>query len=258
MINSKDITDDKLLFLFLFFCLVFLIIFYVQSKKAKSFVRVIARIMPLSNFRIRLFRFGGVKIGKNCILSKNIKIIGDVVIGDQVKIGKSVEIYDGTLVGKTTIIEDSVSLYMVKIGSGTLIHKNSILYGSKTESISIGSNCVIGYSSILDGSGGLSIDDNVHLASPSTGIWTHSSVDNCLSGEKLGTLSYEKKIVYASVSIGANTWIGGNCTIMPGTNLGQKTLVMPNSVVNRNLKDKKMYGGVPVEEIEYKRYNSWR
>ena len=47
-----------------------------------------------------------------------------------------------------------------------------------------------------------------------------------------------------------DVWIGANCTILQGVKIGRGAVVAAGAVVNKNLDDFKIYGGIPAKEIK--------
>lgn len=57
----------------------------------------------------------------------------------------------------------------------------------------------------------------------------------------------------APVRIGNDVWIGGNVTILPGVTIGNNVVVAAGAVVNKDVPDNSLVGGVPaklIREIE--------
>lgn len=54
-----------------------------------------------------------------------------------------------------------------------------------------------------------------------------------------------KKIV-----IGNDVWIGANCTILPGVTIGSNVIIAAGAVVNRDVPDNCIFGGVPAKFIK--------
>lgn len=55
------------------------------------------------------------------------------------------------------------------------------------------------------------------------------------------------------ITIGDDVWIGGNCTILPGVNIGNNVVVAAGAVVTKDVPDNCVVGGVPakiIKEIE--------
>ena len=52
------------------------------------------------------------------------------------------------------------------------------------------------------------------------------------------------------VTIGNDVWIGANCTILPGVTIGNNVVVAAGAVVNRDVPDNCVVGGVPAKAIK--------
>ena len=53
----------------------------------------------------------------------------------------------------------------------------------------------------------------------------------------------------APVRIGNDVWIGGNVTILPGVTIGNNVVVAAGAVVNKDVPDNSLVGGVPAKLI---------
>jgi acetyltransferase-like isoleucine patch superfamily enzyme len=106
--------------------------------------------------------------------------------------------------------------------------------------LKIGKYVYIGEGCIIDCSERVSIGDFTSIAAYSQ-VYTHSTINNVTSGGE---------IIKKPVCIGEHTWIGSLVTIYPGVNIGERVVVMPNSVVNIDLPDNTAWGGIPVERIK--------
>lgn len=56
--------------------------------------------------------------------------------------------------------------------------------------------------------------------------------------------------IRADVKIGNNVWIGAGSTILPGVLIGNNVVVAAGSVVNKNIEDNSLVGGVPAKLIK--------
>jgi acetyltransferase-like isoleucine patch superfamily enzyme len=128
------------------------------------------------------------------------------------------------------------------IGDGTFVERGVVMTGFKSGRISIGRHSYVGIGAVLDWSGGLEIGSHVHIAGPSVGVWTHSSVFQALKGKELNDRTETSA---APVKIGDNVWIGGNSTVYPGTVIGPLAVVLPNSAVNKDVSTGTVVGGTP-------------
>lgn len=184
-----------------------------------------------------------IAIGKKCKIANDLIYGDNVQIRDYVSIGNKVRLGDGVIVG------NYASLSNLAIGENSHIESGVKLTGSGKGKIQIGKETYIGINNVLDWSDNISIGDFVHIAGPSTGIWTHSSAGMCMNSIPLS----QKSEVYrptASVTIRDNVYIGGNCTIYPGVTIGKNSIIAPNSAVTRNVDPYTMVGGVPAKLIK--------
>ncbi|MCX5800983.1 MAG: DapH/DapD/GlmU-related protein [Candidatus Eisenbacteria bacterium] len=223
-------------------------------------IRIGAGFMPFSGLRTAFFALGGVRVGRGAYLGYGVRIgertalgesvricsgasIGrDVSIGGNAKIGVGARIGDGTVVGQDVVVSEFALVGNAVIGKGSFIERGVVMTGFKVGKISIGKHTYIGLGAVLDWSGGLEIGDYVQIAGPSVGIWTHSSVFQALKGKELNDRS---ETVISPVKIDDNVWIGGNSTVYPGSIIGPFAVVLPNSVVNRNVARGTVVGGNP-------------
>ncbi len=194
--------------------------------KSTLFLRL-ARISPSSSLRISLLRRAGIKIGNNVKIDRHAIVWKDTSLADNVEIRT-----------RAKVIAASIDKhYVVDVGAQILgVNKNRI---------SIGEHTYIGINNVLDGSGGLKIGNHVHIAGPSVGIWTHSTIDNVLMGSEINDNTHRKE---APVIIENNVWIGGLSIIYPGVKIGHHSVVLPNSVVNRDVPPYTVVGGSPAVE----------
>jgi acetyltransferase-like isoleucine patch superfamily enzyme len=52
------------------------------------------------------------------------------------------------------------------------------------------------------------------------------------------------------IVIGDDVWIGSNCTIIDNVKIGKGAIIAANSLVNRNVGDYEIFGGVPAKFIK--------
>jgi len=223
-------------------------------------LRKLAAVAPWVGLRRLLFRWGGVTMGKGAIIGRRVTITGCVTIGaeatiladarlrDQVSIGRGVVVGYGTIlgpratVGEHTILGASATLGHCVLGSHCFVERGVVFAGDGNQMITVGDHCYIGLYAALDSSEAIEIGDYVHIAGPSTGLWTHSSVHQCLAGDPLQS---KERVTVAPVRVGSKVWIGGNVTVYPGVTIGHHSVVLPNSVVTRRVDPFTMIGGAP-------------
>jgi acetyltransferase-like isoleucine patch superfamily enzyme len=192
----------------------------------------------------------GVRVGCGACIGQNVRIGPEVTIGNAAVIGDGVEIRKSAIIGPRAVIGDgaiiseNARLQDCNIGDHTFVEIGVIFTGEGDNWITIGGHCYLGIYAVLDGSSGLEIGDYVHVAGPSVGIWTHTSVYECLAGDSLENRS---KKVTGRVRIESNVWVGGNTTIYPGVTIGHHAVIMPNSAVDKDVASFSMVGGVPAK-----------
>lgn len=110
----------------------------------------------------------------------------------------------------------------------------------------LGDNCYIGrfcqvnaYCSVIIGND-VTIADNV-LVSDADHLYWNEETSVLKQGYKLN-----------KVAIGNNVWIGRNCCILPGVEIGDNSVIAANSVVNKDIPDWALAAGSPAKII--KRY----
>lgn len=178
----------------------------------------------------------------------SVHICKDLVIGERNTLGNC-SIGNGVRVGNGVTLGDYSAVQQTSIDDNTQIERGVVCTGYGTGRIKIGKECYIGIYNVLDYSDNITIGDHVHIAGPSTGLWTHSSVNMCLNGDALKDKTPENRPT-APVIIKNNVYIGGQCTIYPGVTIGHYSVVAPNSVVTRDVEPFSMVAGAPAKEIK--------
>ena len=126
----------------------------------------------------------------------------------------------------------------LEFGEKTSIYDSSVVMGD----VSVGKNTWIGPYTLLDGTGGrLAIGDHCSISS-GVQIYTHDTVDFCVSG------GIAKKNC-GQVSIGNNCYIGPMVIISCGVHIGVGCIVGANSFVNQSCGDHVILAGTPAKEI---------
>lgn len=182
------------------------------------------------------------KLGKKITFSKDLVMKKNCQIGNGVTFGISVALGNNVKIGSKAILEK------IQIDDFTSID-NIICTGYGNGQIKVGKQCYIGINNILDWSNNITIGDFVHIAGPSTGLFTHTSAPMCLNGIPLA----QKEETYrptAPIVIESNVYVGGNCTIYPGITIGHHSVVAPNSAVTKDVNPYTMVGGVPARKIK--------
>lgn len=168
---------------------------------------------------------------------------GNNRLGDFCKLGKKVWLGKNVRVGNLAIISN------ITIRENSRIEAGVLCTGYGEAKIIIGKESYIGLNNILDFSDTITIGDYVHIAGPSTGLWTHSSAQMCLNDIPLEKKD-KKYRPTAPIIIENNVYIGGNCTIYPGVTIGNHSVIAPNSAVTKDVEPYTQVGGVPAKYIK--------
>jgi acetyltransferase-like isoleucine patch superfamily enzyme len=119
------------------------------------------------------------------------------------------------------------------------------------ERIKIADNVFIGHYTILDGTGGLEIDEGAQIGAW-VGIFTHSShVAIRLYGNHYQEVPEREKKGYPikKVKIGKYVFIGAGAKIFPGVSVGEGALIAAGSIVNRDVAEFEIVSGNPAQVV---------
>lgn len=109
------------------------------------------------------------------------------------------------------------------------------------KNIHVGKNVFINMGCKFQDQGGIFIGDGVLIG--------HNVV--------LATLNHAKSpcdrstMLPAPIHIGKNVWIGANATVLPGVTIGDGSIVAAGAVVNRDVPENTVVGGVPAKVIKH-------
>jgi acetyltransferase-like isoleucine patch superfamily enzyme len=103
----------------------------------------------------------------------------------------------------------------------------------------------VGEGAVLDASGGLEIGDHTSIGL-NVMIWSHTSfLANITMDNRIGS----PLIARDKTKIGSGCFIAGPSVIYHGVTIGDKTIVMPMSVVNKDLPANCIAGGSPAKVV---------
>lgn len=105
--------------------------------------------------------------------------------------------------------------------------------------IKLGKNVFINHACSFLDLGGITIEDDVMIG-PRVNITTENHpVD---PGKR-------KDLDLKSILIKRNVWIGAGATILPGVTIGENSIVAAGAVVNKDVQDNTIVGGIPAKII---------
>lgn len=112
--------------------------------------------------------------------------------------------------------------------------------------IKIGSNCTIHHNCVLLGEGGITIGDDVRIATSTVIVSAnHIYADRNVPIRKQGM---EAK----GIKICDDVWIGANCTILDGVTISNGAVIAAGAVVNKDVDAYAVVGGVPARLLKYR------
>lgn len=184
------------------------------------------------------------RVAHSANIHKSAEMGGDCVIGEEVILGEDVTLSKGVRVGR------GASLSRITVGDNSHIESWIVCTGHGDGKIRVGKECYIGLMNVLDFSSDLIIGDYVHIAGPSTGLWTHSTANMCIHNIPLSRLDDEEYRPRSPIVIEDNVYIGGNTTVYPGVTIHHHSIIAPNSAVTKDVEPYTVVGGVPSKLIK--------
>lgn len=178
---------------------------------------------------------GTLFIGKKCDIrcKKKIEFLGSATIEDYTKI-------------------DALSKGGVKIGNNFSIGRNSIIECTGVlrelgEKLEIGENVGIAANAFIAVRGNVKIGSNTIFG---PGVSIHAE------NHKFSDLEKPIRLQGATrngITIGEDCWIGSKVVILDGVNIGNHVIVAAGAVVNKDIPDYSIVGGVPAKVIKMRK-----
>lgn len=129
-----------------------------------------------------------------------------------------------------------------KIGDNVSVHENVYIFSP--ENLDIGDNVSIHPMCYIDATGGISIGNDVSIAHMVTVMsTTHLFDDTTIPIKDQGCES--KRTVIEN-----NVWIGAKTTVLYGVKISQDSILGANSVVNKDVPENVIVGGIPAKIIK--------
>lgn len=92
--------------------------------------------------------------------------------------------------------------------------------------------------------------DKIHIGKNSTLAYNVSLITSANPNYPHNTLSKVYPPLTAPILIGENVWIGANATILPGVTIGNESVIAAGAMVNKNVPERSLVGGVPARIIK--------
>ncbi|TGN26864.1 acyltransferase [Empedobacter tilapiae] len=112
------------------------------------------------------------------------------------------------------------------------------------DKISIGNNVSIHPMCYIEGAGEIEIGNDVSIAHASTLISTNHQWNDL---EK--PIKYNKE-TFGKIVINDDVWIGCGVRVLSDVTIGSRSIIAAGAVVNRNVENNSIYGGVPAKKIK--------
>jgi acetyltransferase-like isoleucine patch superfamily enzyme len=133
-------------------------------------------------------------------------------------------------------------LFGASIGKKCSIQTGLVFHNcSNFKNLTIGDNCHIGKQCFFDLRGCITIKNNV-VVSMQTTFLTHQDF-------YVSSLNKKFPSKKGDIIINSHSYIGARSTILMGVTVGEKSIIGANSLVNKNVVEKTMVGGVPAKII---------
>ena len=132
----------------------------------------------------------------------------------------------------------------IKIGKGSTIHMGARFY--KPSGIKIGRDSIIGEYAVLDGRDDLIIGDHVDMA---TGVMIYNAQHDIDDPEF--------KAENGKVVIEDYVFIGPSSIILPGVTIKKGGIVAAGAVVNHDVEENTVVGGVPARPIRLRKASDY-
>jgi acetyltransferase-like isoleucine patch superfamily enzyme len=150
--------------------------------------------------------------------------------------------------GEGAVIEKNGRVYAnrpgakIEIGDYTTIYPYALLKANGG-TIRIGEGCSVNDYCVLDGVGGITIGDDVHIAAHV--VFVASEHDYA----KLGRLDFSLNMTGKGIVIENSVWIGAGAVILDGVRIGTGSVIGAGAVVTKDIPPDSIAVGVPARVI---------
>jgi acetyltransferase-like isoleucine patch superfamily enzyme len=154
----------------------------------------------------------------------------------------------GITIGRNTIVNSKAYFEcddnkFIKVGSGCEIHSYAMImtYGGN---ISIGDFSSVNPFTILYGHGGLTIGSMVRIAAHVVIVTANHVI------ESIHEPIISQGVVTSAVDIKDNVWIGAGAKVLGGVTIHSGAVIAAGAVVNRDVPENAIVGGVPAKILK--------
>lgn len=144
-------------------------------------------------------------------------------------------------------VNHTIGRRQIKVGNGSKIHDTVIL--RQASNIEIGDGCLINHNNVLQAGkvdGKIKIGNYVHTGANVMIIAFNHAFDT----RDIPTI--QQDYYDADVIIGDDVWIGGGSIILAGVTIGKGAIIAAGAVVNNDVPEYAIVGGVPAKVLKYR------
>lgn len=128
-------------------------------------------------------------------------------------------------------------------GNNVIIKQYVIL--ENIENIDFGNNVSIHPFCYLEGKGGIFIGNDVSIAHGTSVLSTNHTWERRDIPIKYNPVSVKMVVIRDDV------WVGCGCRILSGVEIGERSVVAAGAIVNRNVEQYELVGGIPAKHLKY-------
>ncbi|RFA11061.1 acetyltransferase [Subtercola boreus] len=140
-----------------------------------------------------------------------------------------------TFIPSHTVRLGALRLWGAKIGSGTSISRGTTVFD--IDKLVIGRDCSIGFRCLFDARGGITLGDNVVLASDTQLITGSHVID-----------SDDFAAEFKPITIDSFAWVASRSTVVSGVTIGRGGVVGACSLVREDVPPMAVVAGVPARQ----------
>ncbi|MEO6520451.1 MAG: DapH/DapD/GlmU-related protein [Mucilaginibacter sp.] len=156
--------------------------------------------------------------------------------------------YNDIIIGSNVYIEDDAKIRVrdggrINIGDGCEI-LDGVLISTYGGDITIGNNCSINPYTMIFGTGGVKIGNNVLIAAQCMVVPVNHNFSR--RDIPISEQGHNAK----GIIIEDDVWIGHGCSILDGVTIGTGSIIAAGSVVNKSVEPFSINGGVPAKRLK--------
>ncbi len=160
----------------------------------------------------------------------------------ELKYPRRITIGEGVVIEKYSRLLANGENAKIIIADYTTIYPYALLKAN-SGTISIGKGCSVNDYCVLNGFGGISIGDDVHIAAHTVIVASEHKY------EKLGSPDFSRDMQGKGIHIESSVWIGANSVILDGVTIGAHSVIGAGAVVTKDIPPYCIACGVPAREI---------